>query len=87
MMDLIRQFFRAATPLRQITLLDLGEQMGPHKVDWLAYQRRQQLGRAHLCHPANWITSPAQRERIERVAQAVNRITRNNNVRPLRKKA
>jgi hypothetical protein len=87
-MSFWHRFLRAATPLRQITLVDFGEQMGPHKIDWLAYQRRQQLGRAHLCHPANWITSPAQRERIERVAQAVNRITRTNNVRTLvRKKA
>ena len=62
-MNVWRRFLRAATPLRQIILLDLGQQMGPHKVDWLAAQAREQLGPAHLCHPSNWVINPAQRER------------------------
>jgi hypothetical protein len=72
--NLWQRFLHAVRPLQQITLVDIGQQMGPHKVDWLAAQKRKALGRAYLCHPANWITSPEQRDRQERTAAAVRQL-------------
>lgn len=87
-MNVWQPFLRALKPVQQITLVNTGEQMGPHKTDWLAFHARKRMGRAWVCHPANWITSPAQRERQELVAAAVHRLTQPNNVRSfVRKKA
>lgn len=88
-MALWQRFVRACTPLKQITLVDIPtDRPGAAALDDRAKAAREQLGRAWLCHPANWITSPAQRERQQRTAQAVHRLTRSNNVRSFtRKKA
>lgn len=74
--NLWRRFLRAVTPLQQITLVDVPtDKQRVAQLDDMAKTAREHMGRAWICHRANWITTPAQRKRQQATAAAVHRLT------------
>jgi hypothetical protein len=67
--NFLHKLLRVPAPREIALVMDLGEQMGPTRADYLrgqAMRRAQDMGRAYAHHPANRVLSPKQRASINR---------------------
>ena len=59
-----RRLVLAVTPVKQIALVNLGEEPRPPKSEWLAYQARKAMGEKWCAHPTHRVLSDKQKAAI-----------------------